>query len=504
MRNISRALCRALPVVFLFSAVAAADPYGEPFQANTFVSGNQTLASAAAGANGDSVLLWTDGARGGAGFIRRYDAAGRALHTEEWFVGFDVIDVAVSGTGSYAVLRSAPDGSGRGVFAAVYNRAGSVIVPEFRVNDATAGDQSGRAIAMNANGQFAVAWSQPASFGRDIFVKRFQANGAPVAPAQLVRTTPASSIMTDVAIDATGNFVVTWDELVTPNTDNYEVFARRYASSGFALAPGFRVNTSSTSIQVSARIAMNPTGAFTIVWDSWGGSSWSVRGQRFSAGGFPLGTEFQANVQSTASQGASGVAMASNGSFMVTWTEDNLSIDPAAPVQVLARSYGANGVASGPPVVVDASAPGIRSLNAQIAMDPDGNSIVGWWRYDPASAQIDVYARRHLPVGATAQALANPGLASDLSGAAGSWQYFKITVPAGHATLDVAIFGGLGDADLYVRFGALPTLSRWDGRPFLDGSNESVRMQNWPAGDWYIGIQGFSSYSGLGLQDGSF
>src|SRR4029077_13369615 len=150
---------------------------------------------------------------------------------------------------------------------------------------------------------------------------------------------------------------------------------------------------------------------------------------------------------------------------------------------------------AGAPFVVNASAPGTQSSNAQIAMDPDGNAIVGWWRYDQASAQVDVYARRYLPVGATAQALANPGLASDLSGAAGSWQYFKITVPAGHATLDVAIFGGLGDADLYVRFGALPTLSRWDGRPFLDGSNESVRMQNWPSGDWYIGIQGFSSYS---------
>lgn len=504
MRKMSRALTRAVPAaVLFFSALAAADPYGEPFQANTFASGNQTLASAASGANGDSVLLWSDAARGNGGFIRRYDAAGRALHTDEWFVGFDVIDVAVSGSGSYAVLRSASDGSGRGVFVAVYNRAGSVIVPEFRVNDATAGDQSGRAIAMNSNGQFAVTWSQPAGFGRDIFVKRYQANGAPVAPAQLVRTTPASSIMTDVAIDGQGNFVVTWDEVV-PNTDNYDVFARRYASSGFALAPGFKVNTFSTSVQVSPRIAMSSTGAFAIVWDSWGGANWSVRGQRYSAGGSPLGAEFQANVQTTASQGASGVAMASNGSFVVTWTEDNRSIDPTAQVQVLARGYGADGVPSGAPFVVSAAAPGVRSSNAQIGMDPDGNALVGWWRYDPASAQIDVYARRYMPVGATAQALPNPGLVSDLSGAAGSWQYFKLTVPEGHATLDVSIFGGLGDADLYVRFGALPTLSRWDGRPFLAGNNESVRMLNWPAGDWYVGIQGFSSYSGLSLQDGSF
>lgn len=104
----------------------------------------------------------------------------------------------------------------------------------------------------------------------------------------------------------------------------------------------------------------------------------------------------------------------------------------------------------------------------------------------------------------SAQLLPNPGQVNGLSGATGSWQYFKITVPAGHTTLDVSIFGSVGDADLYLRFGALPSLTRWDARPYIDGSNESVRMLNWPAGGWYIGINGYTSYSSLILQDASF
>ena len=80
----------------------------------------------------------------------------------------------------------------------------------------------------------------------------------------------------------------------------------------------------------------------------------------------------------------------------------------------------------------------------------------------------------------------------------------QITVPPGQTTLDTSIFGGSGDADLYVRWGALPSLSAWDGRPYLNGNTESTRMLNYPAGDWYIGINGYNAYSGLNLQATSY
>jgi serine protease len=56
------------------------------------------------------------------------------------------------------------------------------------------------------------------------------------------------------------------------------------------------------------------------------------------------------------------------------------------------------------------------------------------------------------------------------------------------------------DADLYIRYGALPTLSIWDARPFFVGNNEGVRIFNPPAGDYYIGINAASSYSSVSLQ----
>lgn len=502
----SRSVLHVLSAAFfiVYSTLAAADPYGDPFRVNTYTPGAQSALRVSTGANGDTAVLIRDTARGSASFVRRYDAAGQALTTEEWFVGYGATGVAVSGSGNFAIMRSASDGSGQGIFVTLYNRAGSVIVPAFRVNDVTAGEQYAGTIAMNANGQFVVSWSQWAGSGMDYLVKRYQANGAPVAPATLVRTTPYNSIGIEVAIDSQGNFVATWSELITLNSNNYDVFARRYASTGVASGPAFRVNTYTTGLQVSSWVAMNATGNFVVAWTSYGQTgtnSWNVYAQRYNATGTMLGGESKVNVETSYWQPSLGVALASNDSFVITWSTDNSGLIPTARPYVLARSYTATGTPVGAPFAVSTTA-NINNGFPYAAADPDGNTFIAWGQYD--SVDSDVYARRFLPVGAVVQLLPNPGQVNDLSGSTGSWQYFKITVPAGHTTLDVSIFGSVGDADLYLRFGALPTLARWDARPYINGSNESVRMQSSPAGDWYIGINGYSSYSTLNLQGASY
>jgi hypothetical protein len=72
-------------------------------------------------------------------------------------------------------------------------------------------------------------------------------------------------------------------------------------------------------------------------------------------------------------------------------------------------------------------------------------------------------------------------------------------LPAGASNLKFQISGGIGDADLYVKYGSQPTLSVWDYRPWLDGNAETVTPTSATAGTWYIMIQGYSSYSGLSL-----
>ncbi|MGA7614776.1 MAG: M4 family metallopeptidase [Thermoanaerobaculia bacterium] len=96
--------------------------------------------------------------------------------------------------------------------------------------------------------------------------------------------------------------------------------------------------------------------------------------------------------------------------------------------------------------------------------------------------------------------LSNGQTVSNLSGSTGSWAYYKITVPSGQSSLVVKISGGSGDCDLYVKFGSQPSSSSYDYRPYLNGNNETVNVSNPSAGDWYIGLNAYASYSGVSLQ----
>lgn len=96
--------------------------------------------------------------------------------------------------------------------------------------------------------------------------------------------------------------------------------------------------------------------------------------------------------------------------------------------------------------------------------------------------------------------LTNGQAVSNLSGATGAWAYYKLVVPAGQTTLTIATSGGTGDVDLYVKRGATPTSSVYDYRPYQSGNAETVTVSSPTAGDWYIGLNAYSAYSGVTLQ----
>ena len=85
-----------------------------------------------------------------------------------------------------------------------------------------------------------------------------------------------------------------------------------------------------------------------------------------------------------------------------------------------------------------------------------------------------------------------------ISGATSSNKYWRVTVPSGR-TVTIRISGGTGDADLYTRFGSRPTLTTYACRPYLNGNNETCTHTTTSAGDWYVRLRGYTSYSGVSL-----
>ena len=82
----------------------------------------------------------------------------------------------------------------------------------------------------------------------------------------------------------------------------------------------------------------------------------------------------------------------------------------------------------------------------------------------------------------------------------GQDQLYAITIPNGATYSEVGLFNGTGDADLYVKYGSVPTMSSYDCRPRLAGNNERCSVSNPAAGTYYILVHGYRQVSGLTLR----
>lgn len=79
--------------------------------------------------------------------------------------------------------------------------------------------------------------------------------------------------------------------------------------------------------------------------------------------------------------------------------------------------------------------------------------------------------------------------------AQGQFEYLEFDLPQGLYELEVSISGGTGDADLYLRYGAKPTLSNFDCRPYRYGNNESCYVGTPQAGTYHVGVYGYTAAS---------
>ena len=82
---------------------------------------------------------------------------------------------------------------------------------------------------------------------------------------------------------------------------------------------------------------------------------------------------------------------------------------------------------------------------------------------------------------------------------AGEGIRYELEVPNGASNLLFAMFGGTGDADMYVRYGAEPTDTAFDCRPFSFGNDETCFFPAPQGGTWYVTVKGFSDASGVSL-----
>jgi hypothetical protein len=216
---------------------------------------------------------------------------------------------------------------------------------EFRVNTFTPFDQQFAAVAMSPAGDFVVAWTSAFQDGSldGIYAQRFDAAGQPRG-AEFRVNTHVDGVQEgpSVAIDADGDFIIAWGG-AGPD-DGYGIHAQRFSAAGVPLGSEFQVSSTIPPQQFGAEVACDADGNFVVAWDSDGqdGSELGVYARRFDADGAPRGDEFRVNQHTTEDQWLADLAMDEDGDFVIAWTSDGQDDVVSG---VFARRYSAAGVA---------------------------------------------------------------------------------------------------------------------------------------------------------------
>ena len=82
---------------------------------------------------------------------------------------------------------------------------------------------------------------------------------------------------------------------------------------------------------------------------------------------------------------------------------------------------------------------------------------------------------------------------------AGNTVNYTLVVPAGASNLSFTMSGGTGDADMYVKFGAAPTDTVYDCRPYKSGNAETCTFATPSAGTYYVRLKAYSAFTGVSL-----
>ncbi|MBI3155174.1 MAG: cadherin-like domain-containing protein, partial [Burkholderiales bacterium] len=351
---------------------------------------NPNVAQAiATDADGNFVVVWASNLQDGSayGIYAQRHAADGSAQGSEFLVNTATADnqinpaVAMDAAGNFVVAWASnlQDGSGYGVYAQRFDAAGTAQGVEFLVNTTTAGGQSGPAIAVAPSGDFVITWTgsgQDPDASSGIYAQRYDASGVAQGGEFRVNSyTLGTQQLASAAMDAAGNFVVTWASL-GQDGDNYGVYGQRFDATGAAQGAEFRVNTTTADSQLYHDVVMLPDGRFAVAFQSRNADgTFEVDLQRYAADGSAVGGEIRVNTStvSAAQQPIPSLTADSSGNLTVVWN----SAADGSGTAVVARRLDWSGTPLGAEFQVNTTTAGDQ-LYPEVVSQPGGGLLVAW------------------------------------------------------------------------------------------------------------------------------
>jgi len=335
---------------------------------------------------------------GGGIYAQRYNAAGTA---EGGKIQVDKTtspdhlapSVAMDAAGDFVVAWVNYDGTGGNTAADItgqrYNAVGVAQGSEFQIGTAKS-NLGAPVVAMDAAGDFAISWE---NYGTsDIYVQRYNSSATAQGSSFIVNTVgTAGTGAPSVAMDAAGAFIVAWTTYDSKGGGG--IVAQRYNAAGTAQGSELSVYSSTVHYQPVPGVAMDATGDFVVAWLGGSGSSYGMYARKYSAAGTAQESGFKVSTSATIFAGPPLVAMDAAGDFIVAWTGDN--IGSGNSFHDYGQYYNAAVIAEGGEFQINTNATGFQFVTPSVAMDSAGDFVAAWQSYGTNEISLGIDARRY-------------------------------------------------------------------------------------------------------------
>lgn len=331
--------------------------------ANSASAGDQDLSAVAMNRNGQVAVVWEDDRDS----ATPEDDTHSEIYLRVFRDGTPAYEVKLSGGGTSgaawrhvspdvglddrgnAVVAWAADGDGNGVYNIQYrvvSPAGAVL-GSGQANASDAGQQIWPKVAVDPDGApnnaaavgFTVVWEDV----QGTAPATVRAAGFTAATTKAYEVTASQTTGThhrpDVAVSASGEALVVWDEDADANGSYNIGLARLARSNGSVVLSRRTANTQSGGQQQRASVAANFAGDFTVAWESDHTGSRGVWERSFTAAGTARHAEVQVSTGTGATTPAVGID--DQDDVVVGWTVGGADPD------VWARGLNPDGTATG-------------------------------------------------------------------------------------------------------------------------------------------------------------
>ncbi len=254
---------------------------------------------------------------------------------------------------------------------------------QFIINDTTKGNQLSPDVAMDKNDNFVVVWMDDSdgNGAGQILMRGFDAEGK-----QRFKTTTVNTVADGdqqhpvVAMNPDGQFVVAWED-GSEIAGKMQVFVRGFKADGSELFKQFNVSGAPKGVRNQPDIAMAADGSFVVTWadDSDGNGGYQVAARAFKADGTPKGAVFEVNTQASNQQFKPSIDMNNKGDYFIAYQDDS---EESGRYVVKARGFrsgsfdNSNALFNDQVVAYSSKWP---FTSPKVCVDGNGNAALGWF-----------------------------------------------------------------------------------------------------------------------------